>query len=181
MAGSLGDLVELTKQSSSNTLGGFEKTQAPFTFGDPAGVQYVKLDPRDGGLTPGGSFGFRASELNLPNEGKLRDLLGTKVQSAQTGLNNLGALADRAFNPSGEKPVNYLRDLSINTLGRFALLNRLEEQFGPDFRNVPAAQAVLSQFENLLTQQNDIESLQRMLESSNKVFEYLKLNPTGVV
>ena len=130
----------------------------------------------------GGALGFKETPFtsSIPfSQATLRDMIGKRSSAQTEGVQTLRTLSSAAANPHRPDQNNFLKDLSLNSIGRLALLNRLEQQFGPNYRNVPAASAVLNQFENLITQEQDMESLQRMLDSSNQIYSYLTQEAAG--
>ncbi len=55
-------------------------------------------------------------------------------------------------------------------------MDRLETHYGPGFRSNPQAKAILDSFNNLLTQNQDINSLDSLIASGKRVEDYLASN-----
>ncbi len=107
-------------------------------------------------------------DQTVSHDSNLNDILDKRQGILDQSDLTFRQMQDRAF---GQEKV--MQDLPRNGIGRLALLNRLEEQFGRDWRNVPAAQNLLSQFDANIGQEQDIGSLNEFLEQGKQVADFI--------
>lgn len=70
-----------------------------------------------------------------------------------------------------------MEGISMNGMGRLQLISRLNQQYGAQWSQNDVAKALMSQFDNTMSQGEDLSSLSQLVDSGNRVNDYLAQNP----
>lgn len=177
MAG-IGDLSSKSEMSSLGDLLPGSSGTGPLTTGNSNFLGFTRMESN--GLTKNGALGY-AVDYVRPDDNTLKSLLKTKTNDYNNGLANLSLLQDQAFNRPGAQPESFVPSEQINALGRVSLLNRLEETFGPNYEQDPRALAILRQFYQAMSDKERVAGIQKTLDASTNVLQYIRENPSDLI
>lgn len=180
MAG-IGDLSSNSSGMSLGDLLGGSSGTGSLDAGIPGLRKSLGLTRMESnGLTKSGAYGY-AVDYTRPDDATLKSLLKTKTEAYSSGLANLSLLQDQAFNRPGTQPENFSQQDQLNPLGRLSLLNRLEETFGPNYEQDPKAIAILRQFYQAMSDRERVVGIQKTLDASTNVLQYIRENPADLI
>lgn len=116
-----------------------------------------------------GEGDFRTSDfnyaVNLERDRSLGDIItnrkSVRDKTRDAITQQLGALGIQGQN------------VELNGLGRFNLINQLQEQFGPNYMQNEQAANIVKMFDSTILQGEDIESLDRIFSGGKEINDFL--------
>ena len=106
------------------------------------------------------------------------DQIAMRNRLAKDAENNVNNNQARIFADFVEKDqqAEAMKGVPTNALGRVQLVQRLKRQFGPGFLGVPAAKAIIDQFDAILAQRNDVSNIEKLVAQGTTALSFLQGN-----
>lgn len=149
-----------------NQLNPSQKQQAQ---GKALSVSLNRTNPYGGGQIEGLNYGGGVRPTDTFNS-----LVDKRQQIYATSNQNFNELQQQAFNNK-----DLLSDVPTNGIGRLAVLQRLNKEFGPGWNSNPEAVNIYKAFDSQIAQHNDIETLTNLYNQGKNVQDYIKDSTNG--